>query len=49
VSAWLGNHPLASLIVLTGVIAVSLLVLLWLDTRDDSRHEMQDNEPKAVR
>lgn len=43
----LAAHPLASLLVLTGAIAVSLLVLLWLDTREDGRHAMQDDEPKA--
>lgn len=43
--ALLEAHPLASMLVLTGAIAVSLLVLLWLDTREDGRHEMQDDEP----
>lgn len=43
-NAWLATHPLASLIVLTGAIAVSLLVLLWMDTRDDARHEMDDTQ-----
>lgn len=48
-SAWLAAHPLASLLVMVGTIAVCLLALLWADTRDDARHEMQDDEPKAVR
>jgi hypothetical protein len=43
----LANHPLAAMLVLTGAIAVSLLVLLWIETRDDSRHEMQDHEPEG--
>ena len=38
-------HPLLSLLVMVGTIAVCLLALLWLDTREDGRHEMQDDEP----
>lgn len=43
--AILESHPLASLLVIIGAIAMSLLVLLWLDTRKDGRHAMQDDEP----
>lgn len=46
--AFLEAHPLASMLVLTGAIAVSLLILVWLDTREE-RHEMQDSAPKGGR
>ena len=46
--AILEAHPLASLLVMVGTIAVCLLALLWADTRDDSRHEM-DDAPKGGR
>ena len=46
--ALLDAHPLASLLVMVGTIAVCLLALLWADTRDDARHEM-DDAPKGGR
>lgn len=46
--ALLEAHPLASLLVMVGTIAVCLLALLWADTRDDARHEM-DDAPKGGR
>ena len=46
--ALLEAHPLASLVVMVGAIAVSMLALLWLNTRDDARHEM-DDAPKGGR
>jgi len=48
VKALLEAHPLASLLVMVGTIAVCLLALLWIDTRDDARHEM-DDAPKGGR
>ena len=41
--AILEAHPLASLLVMVGTIAVCLLALLWADTRDDARHEIADH------
>ena len=40
--ALLEAHPLASLLVMVGAIAISMLALLWLSTREDARHEMDD-------
>lgn len=42
--AFLEAHPLASLIVMAGTVAVCMFVLLWIDTRDDARHEMDDTQ-----
>ena len=46
---WLAAHPLALLLTVAGTLACGFVALLWHDTRDDDRSEMDDSEPTRVK
>lgn len=45
--AWLSENPLAFLVTFAGILACGFVWLLWHDTRDDARSEMDDTAPRV--
>ena len=46
-TTWVLSRPLLSLFLLTGTVACGFVALLWQDTREDERGEMEDTEPRV--
>lgn len=46
---WLAAHPLALLLSVAGSLALLFVALLWHDTKDDARSEMDDTAPRVTK